>query len=151
MRSNGSGNNVQTFQIYPGVGFAYICVRNSTRMMGFNMNNIGNNSFGITNLGNFEFFFNRSGDYAFGNRFDDLVNQLFINSQNRGTPPASAQIVNNLPQMTIEQNDVAEGMDCAICKDEFEAGMTAAVLPCTHKFHSECVTRWLTMVNYDFH
>eukprot|EP01118_Nematostelium_gracile_P002954 TRINITY_DN13401_c0_g1_i1.p1 TRINITY_DN13401_c0_g1~~TRINITY_DN13401_c0_g1_i1.p1 ORF type:complete len:267 (-),score=46.09 TRINITY_DN13401_c0_g1_i1:20-757(-) len=121
-RPNGM-NNFQAFQLFPGPG-----------MMGqFSFNNLGN-GFNIGNLG----------DYAFGNRFDDLLNQLFVNSQSRGTPPASAQIVNNLPQTTIEENEVTE---CAICKDEFEVGSTATELPCSHKFHGECVNRWLAMHN----
>jgi uncharacterized membrane protein YgcG len=33
---------------------------------------------------------------------------------------------------------------CPICLDDFEAGAVTSVLPCQHKFHTNCVTNWAT-------
>jgi hypothetical protein len=40
-----------------------------------------------------------------------------------------------------------EGLGCSICTDDFEQGQDIRVLPCSHKFHPECVDPWLLNVS----
>ena len=32
---------------------------------------------------------------------------------------------------------------CVICLEEFSAGDTIRMLPCSHEYHSECIDNWL--------
>ena len=36
-----------------------------------------------------------------------------------------------------------EAPSCAICLEDFGAGQVARTLPCCHRFHRDCVDRWL--------
>ncbi|KAF8005770.1 hypothetical protein BT93_K0143 [Corymbia citriodora subsp. variegata] len=78
-----------------------------------------------------------------------LVGQLMESeSAIRGRPPASASVIENLPTIVLGQGDVEknEGL-CPVCKDEFEVGEKAIDLPCSHRYHSDCILTWLRMRN----
>ncbi|KAI3752640.1 hypothetical protein L2E82_24675 [Cichorium intybus] len=36
---------------------------------------------------------------------------------------------------------------CAVCKDEIEVGLMAKQLPCTHRYHGDCILPWLGIQN----
>ncbi|KAI3525139.1 hypothetical protein L2E82_02435 [Cichorium intybus] len=36
---------------------------------------------------------------------------------------------------------------CAVCKDEIEVGLMAKQLPCTHRYHGDCILPWLGIRN----
>jgi E3 ubiquitin-protein ligase RNF115/126 len=85
------------------------------------------------------------GDYAFGN-IDHLLNSLFQN-QKATTHAASKRIVDDLDTITIEQSDVDQKLECAICKDEYALEDKVKVLPCNHLFHGQCIDKWLENSN----
>jgi hypothetical protein len=58
-----------------------------------------------------------------------------------GVPPASKAAIAALKEVrtAAEGGDAPPG-DCAICLDAFDAGKE---MPCGHRFHGECLERWL--------
>ncbi|KAI4339374.1 hypothetical protein MLD38_024325 [Melastoma candidum] len=64
----------------------------------------------------------------------------------RGLPPASKDSIAALETFRIGEHgpdceDV--GDHCVICFEEWAAGDVARVMPCKHKFHGECIEKWL--------
>ncbi|XP_041916274.1 E3 ubiquitin-protein ligase Praja-2 isoform X1 [Alosa sapidissima] len=58
-------------------------------------------------------------------------------------PPATEQIIECLPQITVEDDHSGQEQCCAICCCEYVNGEIATQLPCHHMFHKLCVTLWL--------
>ncbi|XP_059405833.1 E3 ubiquitin-protein ligase Praja-2-like isoform X3 [Carassius carassius] len=58
-------------------------------------------------------------------------------------PPATEQIINCLPQITINAENTELEQCCAICCCEYVKDEIATLLPCRHMFHKLCVTLWL--------
>ncbi|KAL8471606.1 hypothetical protein ACS0TY_029017 [Phlomoides rotata] len=58
-----------------------------------------------------------------------------------GRFPATKASIESLRRVQI----VESGLECAICLSEFEVDGEVAVkeMPCRHKFHSDCIERWL--------
>lgn len=72
--------------------------------------------------------------------FDSLLNDLL--SSKIGCPPASKASI-----AAMETVEVAGGEDdrCPICLEEWEAGEKAKRMPCKHRFHGECIEKWLNV------
>ncbi|XP_041754837.1 E3 ubiquitin-protein ligase Praja-2 isoform X1 [Coregonus clupeaformis] len=58
-------------------------------------------------------------------------------------PPATEQIIECLPQITILEDHSGQEQCCAICCCEYVKDEIATQLPCHHMFHKMCVTLWL--------
>ncbi|KAK4367547.1 hypothetical protein RND71_011339 [Anisodus tanguticus] len=57
--------------------------------------------------------------------------------QNEGpSPPATRASIEALPI-------VEEKSECAICLVEFQVGEKAKEMPCRHRYHSNCINKWL--------
>ncbi|KAH7515957.1 E3 ubiquitin-protein ligase MPSR1 [Ziziphus jujuba] len=56
-----------------------------------------------------------------------------------GQPPASKASIEAMPGVETEE----EGLECVICLEEFEVGGVAKEMPCKHKFHGDCIEKWL--------
>jgi hypothetical protein len=46
--------------------------------------------------------------------------------------------------MVAEETLVGEDLDCGICREDYVIGVEWSTLPCNHRFHTDCVTPWLT-------
>ncbi|KAI8375344.1 hypothetical protein EDC96DRAFT_496902 [Choanephora cucurbitarum] len=44
-------------------------------------------------------------------------------------------------RLAINDPDIQE--ECIICQEHFTSALDLCVLPCEHKYHSECITKWL--------
>ena len=79
--------------------------------------------------------------------FDRIMSQLM--DQAHGTnapPPAPAHAIATLPKKAMDQTMTGDDglAECSICMDNVEMGTLVTVLPCSHWFHEQCITAWLT-------
>ncbi|KAG5240128.1 Posttranslational modification, protein turnover, chaperone [Salix suchowensis] len=58
-----------------------------------------------------------------------------------GQPPASKASIEAMPSVEIGE-DNKDG-ECAICLEEWECGAVVREMPCKHRFHGNCVEKWL--------
>ncbi|KAL8518695.1 hypothetical protein ACS0TY_009879 [Phlomoides rotata] len=72
--------------------------------------------------------------------FDSLFNDLF--SSKGGRPPASKASIDALESVDVEGGE-NDGDQCVICLEEWEAGEKVKKMPCNHRFHGECIVKWL--------
>ncbi|KAK4254367.1 hypothetical protein QN277_009763 [Acacia crassicarpa] len=68
------------------------------------------------------------------------------NDENRA-PPAADSAIEGLPTVKLTETQLASDPICPICKDAFEIDMEVKELPCTHFYHSDCITPWLRIHN----
>mmetsp|Transcript_8008 Transcript_8008/g.12106 ORF Transcript_8008/g.12106 Transcript_8008/m.12106 type:complete len:364 (-) Transcript_8008:118-1209(-) len=47
-----------------------------------------------------------------------------------------------LRDRVLEQEDLAEGAECAICLEDLQVGDRGVVLSCGHCFHTKCINSW---------
>lgn len=88
-------------------------------------------------------------DYIYTSEYDMLFGQ-FAENENAltGRPPASKSVVKNLPVVVLTQGDVENNNAlCAVCKDEINVGELAKQLPCSHRYHGDCIVPWLGIRN----
>ncbi|KAK3684330.1 hypothetical protein B0T22DRAFT_274688 [Podospora appendiculata] len=81
---------------------------------------------------------------------DRIITQLReAHSQAGGAPPASQSAIDKLQVKEVDEKMLGADVNarCVICVDDMAVGEKAAVLPCNHFFHSECVTPWLKQHN----
>ncbi|CAH1795276.1 unnamed protein product [Owenia fusiformis] len=62
-------------------------------------------------------------------------------------PPASKNVVENLPVIRITEGQVARNVKCPVCLGEYREGERAKELPCKHNFHPKCILPWLKKTN----
>ncbi|XP_004973758.1 uncharacterized protein LOC101768716 [Setaria italica] len=68
---------------------------------------------------------------------------LFLKSK----PPAARLAVESLPSAVVAAGEEGEGDECAVCKDGVAAGQRVKRLPCSHRYHDECIVPWLQVRN----
>lgn len=62
------------------------------------------------------------------------------------TPPASAEMIKNLPLLELREEDLIDPVnrECCVCLDDNFVGDKAVRLPhCCHIFHKKCIIDWL--------
>ena len=57
-----------------------------------------------------------------------------------GQPPASKASIEAMPSLEIGESEDGE---CVVCLEEWKPGEVAKEMPCKHKFHDECIEKWL--------
>ncbi|XAR63850.1 Ubiquitin--protein ligase [Bertholletia excelsa] len=88
-------------------------------------------------------------EYNYAAEYEMLFGQFAENENSiMGKPPASKTVVENLPSVVLTQEDVDNNNGlCAVCKDEMKIGEQAKRLPCSHRYHGDCIVPWLGIRN----
>lgn len=88
-------------------------------------------------------------DEANSNQWEEFLHHILMNESSRaGAPPASKQVLDDLPRHTIaDQAEVASYGECNITQEEFEVGEVMIALPCGHNYKQEPILHWLEMHN----
>ncbi|KAK4544530.1 hypothetical protein LTR36_004102 [Oleoguttula mirabilis] len=88
------------------------------------------------------------GDAVFSQEeMDRVITRMMEENQTGHAPgPASEAAIRALPTRPIEAKDLADNgkAECTICMDEVLIGNSVTVLPCSHWFHDDCITAWLS-------
>ncbi|NP_001087376.1 ring finger protein 115 S homeolog [Xenopus laevis] len=86
------------------------------------------------------------GDYAWGQSgLDSIVTQLLGQLENSGPPPADKDKIVSLPTVTVTREQVAMGLECPVCKEDYTVEEQVRQLPCNHFFHGDCIVPWLEL------
>ncbi|KAB1994215.1 hypothetical protein ES319_D13G084400v1 [Gossypium barbadense] len=59
-----------------------------------------------------------------------------------GQPPASKASIEAMPSVKIGESEDGE---CIVCLEEWKPGEVVKEMPCKHKFHDECIQKWLVI------
>ncbi|KAG8473226.1 hypothetical protein CXB51_035256 [Gossypium anomalum] len=59
-----------------------------------------------------------------------------------GHPPASKASIEAMPSVKIGESEDGE---CVVCLEEWKPGEVVKEMPCKHKFHDECIQKWLVI------
>jgi E3 ubiquitin-protein ligase RNF115/126 len=86
-------------------------------------------------------------DYFMGHGFEELIEQLSMNEQQRGPAPAPHSSIDAMPTIKITQAHIHTDAHCPVCKERFELGSEARTMPCSHIYHSDCIVPWLVQHN----
>lgn len=87
------------------------------------------------------------GDYVGDAAFDNIITQLFESASDRGPPPAAQDAIDAIPTVRVDQESVDNKEDCPVCKEEFVLDEEVMKLDCNHRFHPDCLKRWLAIRN----
>ncbi|KNA20777.1 hypothetical protein SOVF_049200 [Spinacia oleracea] len=115
-------------------------------MGGRNPETIGNDNDPVLGLGA---YLNDHDDFFNAAEYEMMFGQ-FAESENAflTRPPASKYVVENLPSViTTKEDMVNEKALCAVCKDQIEVGEEGKKLPCSHRYHGDCIIPWLRIRN----
>lgn len=85
-------------------------------------------------------------DTGIANAMNIDYNNLFGYQSNSDLPPATSKewLNTQLSENLLSESSV-KGLECPVCLKEFNNNNEKCILklPCLHKFHLECIKRWL--------
>lgn len=70
-------------------------------------------------------------DYEMLLRLDDRIERKTVN----------INLIERLPTLIVNENDLDD--QCSICMDTYILGQELKLLPCSHRFHSNCIETYL--------
>ncbi|KAE9609665.1 hypothetical protein Lal_00006429 [Lupinus albus] len=92
-------------------------------------------------------YFSDHDDYIYTAEYEMMFGQ-FSENENPLRPPASVSVVRYLPSVAVTKEDVDNNNAlCAVCKEDFAEGDQAKQLPCSHRYHGDCIVPWLAIRN----
>ncbi|KAI4346269.1 hypothetical protein L6164_013335 [Bauhinia variegata] len=94
-------------------------------------------------------YFGDHDDYIHTAEYEMMFGQFTENEDPlMGRPPASLSVVQHLPSVVLTKEDVEDNNAlCPVCKNEFNVGEQAKELPCSHRYHGDCIIPWLGIRN----
>ncbi|XP_045468005.1 E3 ubiquitin-protein ligase Iruka [Harmonia axyridis] len=101
----------------------------------------------IINLGgNMQFFLGNPGDYAWGREgLDSIITHLLNQMDSAGPPPLGKEVIDSLPVIQIEEDQVNKKLQCSVCWEDFILNEDVRQLPCSHVYHDGCIRPWLEL------
>lgn len=67
-------------------------------------------------------------DYVMSNEdLDVIMSQLLWHSDNDGPPPLAQEIIENLPEITISQEQALSKLQCSVCWELYNLGILITV------------------------
>uniref|UniRef100_A0A7S2UR21 RING-type domain-containing protein n=1 Tax=Attheya septentrionalis TaxID=420275 RepID=A0A7S2UR21_9STRA len=80
--------------------------------------------------------------------FEELFQRFGVENEHRG---ASQEVIDQIPLQTFHNDDDEKNASndkpvCNICLEEFQTGDEIRKLSCLHRFHKQCIDRWLGTV-----
>jgi len=79
--------------------------------------------------------------------YEDLLNLQPVSTPAKNRDQLPEYPFKKTEKNSNQNNTEAPPMDCSICLMEYKEGETVKSLPCTHRFHSECIDKWLESHN----
>ena len=71
-----------------------------------------------------------------------LFREIGVNNNNKGgQPPASKESIEAMPSVEVKEGE--EGGECVVCLEEYGVGAVVKEMPCRHRFHPNCIEKWL--------
>ncbi|XP_065169320.1 E3 ubiquitin-protein ligase Iruka isoform X1 [Atheta coriaria] len=105
--------------------------------------NLGVNMLGGN--GNMQLFLN-PGDYAWGREgLDAIVTQLLNQIDTTGPPPLAKDVIDAIPVVEVNQEQVDTKLKCSVCWEEFQLAEKVRQLACQHVYHEPCIRPWLEL------
>jgi len=101
---------------------------------------------GANNFNSPMFLVGNPGDYVWGREgLDTIVTQLLNQMETSGPPPLSHEKINEIPKVTVTQEEVDTKMRCSVCWEDFRLEELVRKLPCLHLYHEDCIIPWLKL------
>lgn len=86
-------------------------------------------------------------DYVFSTEgLDTVITQLLNQIDSSGPPPMSQEQMDNLNEVTINNDHVDTNLQCSICMEDFVLDEKVKELECGHLYHKDCIIEWLKLV-----
>ncbi|MED6220030.1 hypothetical protein PIB30_041201 [Stylosanthes scabra] len=72
-----------------------------------------------------------------------LFREIAANNGGKGgRPPATKESIDAMPSFEIKEGEF-EGGECVVCLEDFGVGALVKEMPCKHRFHPNCIEKWL--------
>merc|ERR1719284_2159698 len=78
-----------------------------------------------------------------------MVVERSLEEQQPAVPPANESMRDALPRVVVTKEDQLDATNskCAVCLEEYKAGMRATRMLCGHLFCTNCIREWLRTAN----